>query len=273
MIDKAAGIAAKKVRDIVGKSEGDQAALLLNSWIEFLMKKARIIWVEVPDESSAYLIFETMNDRGLELSASDLIKNYLLGKAGDDNKLQTIKLNWTSMVSVLNTAPRNTEVKDFVRHYWVSRNGVTRSQDLFDAIRKNNKNDSEAVDTSERLAQSAAMYVAILSAGHSTWNSYPEPVRIRKAVATLNVLGVEQVRPVLLAAMEHLSPKEMAKLLVMAISGCRHSRNPDRKIHGCSLGKPTRSERRALTGWFEGTCLVSASMTSSTGFGAVSEAA
>jgi uncharacterized protein with ParB-like and HNH nuclease domain len=46
-------------------------------WKDFIEKRARVIWVEVPDDSTAFRIFETMNDRGLGLSASDLLKNLL----------------------------------------------------------------------------------------------------------------------------------------------------------------------------------------------------
>ena len=60
-----------------------------------------MIWVNVPDESSAYIIFETMNDRGLELSAADLIKNYLFGRA--EEELEIVKGNWFRMVGSLDT--------------------------------------------------------------------------------------------------------------------------------------------------------------------------
>jgi hypothetical protein len=51
---------------------------------KFLNESAYVIHLTVPDESNAFLIFETLNDRGLDLSIADLLKNYLLSKAGDD---------------------------------------------------------------------------------------------------------------------------------------------------------------------------------------------
>jgi hypothetical protein len=54
----------------------------LLKWTSFLVEGARVIWVTVPDDRAAYIVFETMSDRGLELSATDLIKNHVLSKAG-----------------------------------------------------------------------------------------------------------------------------------------------------------------------------------------------
>ena len=119
------------------------------------------------------------------------------------------------MVGALDTVAR-TEVKDYVRHYWVSRNGVVRTQELFDAIRKNVKNEVESAELSDRLAKSAVKYVSLLNPVHAVWNQYSQ--QAKKAIVTLNVLGVEQTRPLLLAGLEMLSAKEMSKLLVMAIS-------------------------------------------------------
>jgi hypothetical protein len=249
LIDKAAEIAAKKVKSIVSSFSEERRADELDEWVEFLLKKARVIWVEVPDESSAYLIFETMNDRELELSASDLIKNYLFGKAGSDTNLETIKLNWSSMVNVLNTVAK-TEVKDFVRHYWISAHGVIRSQDLFEAIRNDVKNDNDAITMSERLSSSAASYTALLTHGHPQWAKYPETVR--KSISTLNILGVEQIRPLLMTALENLNTKEMAKLLMtinwsvrLLVSGIQGSGAVETAYGNAALGVTEKKYRTA----------------------------
>ncbi len=213
LIDKAAKIAAKRIKDIVAGFTGTNRLDKLDEWVEFLRTKAKVIWITVPDESSAYLIFETMNDRGLELSASDLIKNYLFGRAETDN-LDTVKHNWSQMLGALDTVA-GTEVKDYVRHFWVSRHGIVRSQDLFDAIKDDVKSPTDVLEVSSQLQINAVKYAALLNPTHSIWNRYSRPAR--QAVATLKMLGLKQTRPLLLAALDKLSAKEMAKLLDMAI--------------------------------------------------------
>ena len=58
--------------------------------------------------------------------------------------------------------------------------------------------------------------MALVNPSHSLWNEYKDPAR--KAVATINLLGVEQNRPLLLAAIKSFSPKEMVNLLLMSVS-------------------------------------------------------
>ncbi len=52
-----------------------------------------MIVVTVTDPASAFVIFETLNDRGLELSQADLLKNYLYGRAGGSDVRGAKKLD------------------------------------------------------------------------------------------------------------------------------------------------------------------------------------
>ena len=49
--------------------------------MEFIKRDVRVIFVEVPDYSNAFTIFETLNDRGLDLAISDLLKNFIFHKS------------------------------------------------------------------------------------------------------------------------------------------------------------------------------------------------
>ena len=42
---------------------------------------SKLVTIEVTDLEDAFLLFETLNDRGLDLSAADLLKNDLLGSS------------------------------------------------------------------------------------------------------------------------------------------------------------------------------------------------
>jgi len=73
-------------------------------WITFIDKNAVVIWVEVPDDRAAYTIFETMNDRGLDLSAIDLIKNHLFYMAEDE--VEEAERKWAELIGTLGAAKR-----------------------------------------------------------------------------------------------------------------------------------------------------------------------
>lgn len=56
---------------------------IFHAWLDYLETNLKVIVVTAPDDSNAFVIFETLNDRGLELAISDLLKNYLFHKSGE----------------------------------------------------------------------------------------------------------------------------------------------------------------------------------------------
>jgi hypothetical protein len=97
-IEKAVKIVSDYVQTLAKANPKDPVGTLLD-WSEYLETQCKVIWVTVPDEGNAFTIFETLNDRGLDLAISDLLKNFLFYKAG--NRLPEAQSNWTSMTGVL----------------------------------------------------------------------------------------------------------------------------------------------------------------------------
>jgi hypothetical protein len=215
LINAAAKVAREYVlNDLVKKLSLDVAKSKLKEWLAFLDKKAIIILVEVPDDRAAYTIFETMNDRGLDLSAVDLIKNHLFHMA--DDQTQEAEREWSEMIGTLEGTQETDIVKDFVRHYWISRNGSTRTQELFDEIKERAPNKTNAMDLLAKLHNSAERYVAILNPAHAAWIGYTD--RTTKNLLTLSNLNVKQIRPILLAALERFPKREVELVVRLSVS-------------------------------------------------------
>ena len=79
LLDAAFSRIRQKLEDWLRRFDAAESALL--DLEEFLSDKTNVIVIEVGDESDAFVIFETLNDRGLELAVSDLVKNYLFSVA------------------------------------------------------------------------------------------------------------------------------------------------------------------------------------------------
>ena len=65
-----------------------------------LTNQAELIRLDIGQAKDAYKLFETINNRGLRLSAADIVKNFLLGHAsllGDDT-LKEVKGEWRQLV-------------------------------------------------------------------------------------------------------------------------------------------------------------------------------
>jgi len=61
--------------------------------------------ITVDDELNAYKVFETLNARGVKLSAPDLLKNYLFsvisretGAAVHDAELDALEVRWSNIL-------------------------------------------------------------------------------------------------------------------------------------------------------------------------------
>ena len=93
-------LAASQIKQIADSTNDPSARLI--DWVEYIMTKARVIRIQVPDSANAFRIFETLNDRGLKLALSDLLKNYLFHQSGD--RIGEAQKNWVAMASVVEAA-------------------------------------------------------------------------------------------------------------------------------------------------------------------------
>jgi len=212
-INNAAKLAAAHVASIVKPySVQDKTGRLL-AWITFINDGARVIWVTVPDEANAFVMFETLNDRGLELSKADLVKNYIFGKSQD--RITEVQQRWYSMSGAIETVGGENLILTYIRHYWSSKYGPTRDRELFQRIKQEVKSKQGAVDLADALAQDAAHYAAIVTPSHELWKDYPTGAR--KSIATLRQLEIEQVRPLLLAVIGKMKKNDVEKCLRLLV--------------------------------------------------------
>lgn len=87
--------------------------------------------IPVESERDAFLIFETLNDRGLRLSVPDLLLNFLMRVADSDDARGKIRSLWNDMLTSLGRR----DINRFLRHMWVSKYGDLKNHDLFSALK------------------------------------------------------------------------------------------------------------------------------------------
>ena len=188
---------------------GSEWAKKLSAWVTYVRDRVRVIVVDVPTEADAFLIFETLNDRGADLTIADLLKNYLFGKAG--KRLDEVRDGWMQALGALDLTAEATLFTVFLRHYWSSKYGATRERELYKSIKGNVTNEAGAVALVKELGTAAGFYSAIQSSDHDFWAKLGTGTRDN--IETLLRLDLEQHRPLLLAAMQHFDGKELKKLL------------------------------------------------------------
>ena len=70
-------------------------------FIDWLMDKVIFVKITAFSDDDAYTIFETMNDRGLSLTPTDMLKGYLLAKIEDDEERNQAGSVWKLQISKL----------------------------------------------------------------------------------------------------------------------------------------------------------------------------
>lgn len=183
---------------------------------DYLRNNVTVIQLTVSDEADAFTVFETLNDRGLELSILDLLKNRVFGKAG--SRLPIARAIWNAMMLNLD----NTADVRFLRHHWISRHGLIQAKQLYRKVRDQITDSNRAIEFAEELKESARSYNALSTADHQIWDDYPESTR--KAIATLKLLGAVQSYPVLLAALDRMDCEQVDRLChMMVVMAVRYS--------------------------------------------------
>jgi hypothetical protein len=199
------------IADLAESKSTEEMRSYLIGLILYIKNAVTAVRLTVPNEANAFRVFETLNDRGLDLSAVDLLKNYLFGLAYDisPDLLHNIEARWSQITHELT----DVNEADFLKVFWTSRHGRTQLDDIFDDARKRVKTGSDAIDLSVDLLEAAEHYVALDSPDDSVWAIYSPLTRDR--VRSLRLLGSKQVRPVLLSAIKRLSPMEMERLVTL----------------------------------------------------------
>jgi hypothetical protein len=186
----------------------------LLAWIQLLDSRARVIAVTVRDDADAFLIFETLNDRGLALTVADVIKNYLFGLCRD--RTSEAEQSWIHAVQALEDAGSPLQFTTFLRQWWTSAYGATRERDLYRRLRSEVHSRPAALEALASMRAAAQPYAAILSPEHELWTAYG--TEHQSAAAVLADLGLEQHRPLLLAAMLHFDEGELLRLMRALVS-------------------------------------------------------
>jgi uncharacterized protein with ParB-like and HNH nuclease domain len=81
-------------------------------FIDWLLENVHLVEITAYSDDDAYTIFETMNDRGLSLSPTDMLKGYLLANI-DERKRLSANHRWRGRIMQLNEAGKEVEADCF----------------------------------------------------------------------------------------------------------------------------------------------------------------
>lgn len=164
--------------------------------------------ITVTDELNAYKVFETLNARGVRLSATDLLKNHLffvLDRRGEsDYELRSLEDRWEAIVGRL----QSENFPDFLRAHWNSRHNFVRQTDLFKTIRTQVADREAVFHLLRDMEEDLDTYLALSSPEISEWSADD-----KQLAGVLKLFRVRQPFPLLLAARRTLDAADFTGLM------------------------------------------------------------
>jgi len=203
----------KRIGEIAdGYRSKEKAKDYFLSLVNYLNDTVKIVRLVVRGDEAAYTIFETLNDRGMDLAPLDLVKNYLFsraekGRRSGGKSLADLEERWTEMMTLLS----GVKVDSFLRAFWSSKHGAPQGRKLFGPFKKQYSDPVDAYKVSIDMRSAAERYVALTDSSDPIWANFS--ARAKLSIDALNIIGMTQAYPLLLAALPIFAKKEMERLL------------------------------------------------------------
>jgi hypothetical protein len=155
-----------------------------------------LIFVTLDSEDDAYLIFETLNTRGKDLSLSDLVKNHFTKHLKAKGDVDVAKIKWTEILETIHNSSADISTDTFIYHFWNSRYEALPLKKIFPVLRKDITKDN------------AKLYIDALLTDSKIYRSIHEPTfgwnknevdASRSLAALFNIFKVSQPTPAVLS--------------------------------------------------------------------------
>lgn len=160
----------------------------------------KLIFVELDNEDDAYIVFETMNTRGKDLSVADLIKNQVLRLCRPtNNHVDRTRDRWEAIVEQIEDSEVDIRVNSFLHHFWLSQYAYVTEKKLFKDVKARVRDKGAAQRFLEDLENSAGIYRAIHEPACRKWQK--QESKMRRSLEAIQLFRVKQCAPMLLAVM------------------------------------------------------------------------
>lgn len=208
-IDDAYFVCLEHLRAAMGPREKWEVLIGISEQLE---NRVQVLVAEASDLPEAYVIFETLNDRGADLTTADLLKNYLFSSSKDYFKF--VEGKWLQLEAAFENPD---DLVKFIRYDFTSRHGPTTSRKLYRAIQEEIEGSPKrAKEYVQRLGEAQTVYLALKDPESDFWNSSDAPVK--DALYAYRRFGFEASIPALLAAFAKWQRRHADKLLVKMAS-------------------------------------------------------
>lgn len=182
----------------------------LASFIDGIVDKLFFTVIKVSDQLNAFKVFETLNARGVQLSSSDLLKNYLFSIVDEtkphENEIEELEKLWSSVIGKLGVL----KFEDYLRYFWNSSHKTVAKKNLFKTIKNEIKTKEQTFNLLRDLIDTVDLYIAISEPNDDFWNEFKD---VKESLTELKMFQIKQTNSLLISAYINLEKNEFLKLL------------------------------------------------------------
>ena len=191
---------------------GEELAGVLNAIIDGFLFTA----ITVSDDVNAYLVFETLNARGMQLSIPDMFKSYLISTLAenqnlDDSVFDDFDEEWEDILGQL----RRRDFADFLRCHMAMKNELQPKHNLYRSLRNEVIGTDDVMPYLQELARSAPIYAALQNHKDDFWIEYDELryAGVRDHLEVLFLFNIKTPLSLLMAVYTQFDAADFIKVL------------------------------------------------------------
>ena len=192
-------------------TSGDILASVINGIADGLM----FTTITVKDDLNAYLVFETLNARGIQLSAPDLLKNYLLSTMAmnpqlDDSAFNDFEAQWDKILQQLGES----NFTAFLRSYIGMKHKLPYKKELYRVLKSRITETGQVMPYLDDLATKAPVYNALQNHNATFWTEYDNGIYagVKQHLEVLCLFNVKTPLSMLMAAYFHFDAANFIKI-------------------------------------------------------------
>lgn len=180
----------------------------IGKFIETISDNVLFTSIYIGSELNAYKVFETLNARGVQLSAGDLLKNYIFSVIDSDTRtpdevLDDLDQQWDKIGENL----VNYNHSQYILNEWNSRNPLVRKTAIFKTIKRSIITKETAKNYLDELELKSPVYAALLDHENPFWRDNADYIAIKKNLYFLKLFNIRQPISLLLAVYSTLKAR------------------------------------------------------------------
>lgn len=171
-----------------------------------VLDRLSLVSITLDDNDDPYVVFESLNAKGLRLTAADLIRNYLFMRIAADDQEQLNSQYWQPMQDLLGE-----HLTQFVWHFLMRHGGNVPKSDVYFSFKKATER-RPVPEILQELSRYAPAYSRLLDPSRETGRP-----AVRAALRRLHRTGLTVAYPLILRLYDKVCHREAPETLLLDV--------------------------------------------------------